>query len=82
MFGKIETSKINRINRERKNTIIFALAVEVTANITHINPQQTKMTKKEWHAPAEDSKKERKRCNQFFRKWDHINKDKNKDLKR
>ena len=46
MFGKIETSKISRINRERKNTIIFALAVEVTTNITHINPQQTKMTKK------------------------------------
>ena len=66
MFGKIETSKINRINRERKNTIIFALAVEVTTNITHINPQQTKMTKKEWPTPAEDSKKERKRCNQFF----------------
>ena len=68
MFGKIETSKINRINRERKNTIIFALAVEVTTNITHINPQQTKMTKKEWPAAAKDSKKERKRCNQFFRK--------------
>ena len=66
MFGKIETSKINRINRERKNTIIFALAVEVTTDITHINHQQTKMTKKEWPTPAEDSKKERKRCNQFF----------------
>ena len=42
-----ETSKINRINRETINTIIVALAVEVTTNITHMNPQQTKMTKKE-----------------------------------
>ena len=42
-----ETKKINRINRERINTIIVALAVEVTTNITHMNPQQTKMTKKE-----------------------------------
>ena len=63
-----ETSKINRINGETINTIIVALAVEVTTNITHMNTQQTKMTENEWPTLEEDSKKEKKRCSQFFGK--------------
>ena len=46
MIGKVET---DTINRERKKTMVVVLAVEVKANITHINPKQTnplKMTKK------------------------------------
>ena len=68
MFGKIETSKINRINRERKNTIIFALAVEVTANITHINPQQTKMTKKRMTCTSGRFEKGKKKMQPIFQK--------------
>ena len=45
VIGKVETGTINR---ERRKTIIVVFEVEVTTNITHINPQQTnplKMTK-------------------------------------
>ena len=47
MIGKVETDTINR--EKKKKTIVVVLAVEVKANITHINPKQTnplKMTKK------------------------------------
>ena len=37
-IGKVET---DTINRERRKTMIIVVAVEVTTNITHINPQQT-----------------------------------------
>ena len=46
MIGKL---RISTINIERRKTIIVVLAVEVTTNKTHINPQQTnpsKMTRK------------------------------------
>ena len=46
MIGKVETGTINR---ERRKTMVAVLAVEVTTNLTHINPQQTnplKMRKK------------------------------------
>ena len=42
MTGKVETSTINR---EVRKTMIAVLPVEVTANITHINSQQTKPLK-------------------------------------
>ena len=63
MIGKVETSTINR---ERRKIMITVLAVEVTTNIMHINPQQTnplKMT-----TPAEASKEERRKKRAFFRK--------------
>ena len=68
MIGKGETGTINR---ERRKTMIAVLAVEVTTNITHINPQQTnplKNDKKEWPTPAEASKEERRKERPFFRK--------------
>ena len=46
MIGKVETGTINK---KRRKTMTVVLEVEVTTNITHINPQQTnslKMTKK------------------------------------
>ena len=46
MTGKVETSTINR---DIRKTMAAILTVEVTTNITHINPQQIKpfkMTKK------------------------------------
>ena len=49
--------------------MVAVLAVEVTINITNINPQQTnplKMRKKEWPTPAEASKEERRKEQQFF----------------
>ena len=68
MIGKVETGTINR---ERRKTMVAVLAVEVTTNITHINPQQTnslKNEKKEWPTPAETSKEERRKERPFFRK--------------
>ena len=46
MIGKVEA---DTINRERRKTVIAVIEVEVTTNITHMNPQQTNplnMTKK------------------------------------
>ena len=66
MIGKVKTGIINS---ERRKTMIAVLAVEVTANVTHINPQQTnplKMTK--WPTPAEASKEKRRKERQLFRK--------------
>ena len=51
--------------------MIAVLALEVRTNITHMNSKQTnpiKMTKKVWPAPAEASKKERRKKRPFFRK--------------
>ena len=44
MIGKVET---DTIKRERRKTLsmIAVIKVEVTTNITHINPQQTNLLK-------------------------------------
>ena len=66
MIGKVKTGIINR---ERRKTMMAVLAVEVTTNITHINPQQTNPLKmKEWPTPAEASKEERRKGRPLFRK--------------
>ena len=82
MIGKVETGTINR---ERRKTMTVVLEVEVTTSISHINLQQTnplKMTKKnDLHQLKLRKWKEEKR-DHFLVKWDHINKDGKKDLKR
>ena len=82
MIGRVETGTINR---ERRKTMTVVLEVEVTTSISHINLQQTnplKMTKKnDLHQLKLRKWKEEKR-DHFLVKWDHINKDGKKDLKR
>ena len=82
MIGKVETGTINR---ERRKTMVAVLAVEVTTNITDINPQQTnplKMRKKSGLHQLKLRKRKGEKSDHFFVKQDHINKDKKKDLKR
>ena len=82
MIGRVETGTINR---ERRKTMTVVLEIEVTTSISHINLQQTnplKMTKKnDLHQLKLRKWKEEKR-DHFLVKWDHINKDGKKDLKR
>ena len=83
MIGKVETDTINR--EKKKKTIVVVLAVEVKANITHINPKQTsplKMTKKNDQHQLKLRKMKGAKSYHFFVKQDHTNKDKKKDLKR
>ena len=44
-FQKLSGSRSHYILRRKKRTILVALAVEITKNITQINPKQTEPSK-------------------------------------
>ena len=66
MIGKVETSTINR---ERRKPMVAILAVQVTTNITHINPQRAnplKMRKKSGLHQLKLPKRKGEKSDHFF----------------